>query len=151
MLFVCYYECMYCFSESIMTTITEVSRLVRVSISMFGHGYSDSRRNAFLFMSQCLSIVPDLSDSELIACFNHSPSLIAQMRFPRGNGLSPDRADVLWLLVERGILPRDSLKAPISDPVKLDPTQLPSLKAEDVYDIFVSYSSEPVFKCWSRK
>ncbi len=133
-----------------MSTIKEVSRIVQVSISMFGHGYSEQRRNAFLFMSQCLSIVPDLSDSELIDCFNHSPSLIAQMKFPRGAGLSTDRADILWLLVERGILPRDALKAPISDPVKLDPTQLPSLKPGDVYDIFVSYSSEPVFKCWSR-
>jgi hypothetical protein len=101
-------------------------------------------------MAQCLSIVPELTDSELIDCFNHSPSLISRLRFDREPGLSTDRADILWFLVERGILPRDALKIPIADPVKLSPTQLPSLKHEDVYDIFASYSSEPVFKCWSR-
>lgn len=147
---------MYIVLVNIMTSINisnpkiDASRIGRASKSIYGDGFSDSKRKAFLFMFQCLSIVPDLSEKELIDCFNHSPSLIAQMRFSREPGLSTDRADILWLLVDRGILPPDALKVPISDPVKLVPYQLPSLKHEDVYDIFASYSSEPVFKCWSR-
>ena len=147
---------MYIVLVNIMTSINisklnvDASRVSRASSSMYGTGFSESKRKAFLFMFQCLSIVPDLSEQELIDCFNHSPSLIAQMRFSREPGLSTDRADILWLLVERCILPRDALKGPISDPVKLVPSELPSLKHEDVYDIFASYSSEPVFKCWSR-